>query len=62
MQRGKVLWNSMVICLVVPSKTGGGWEVEPRAGGSVSFTELHRRFTPLAREAHETAITAQHHR
>jgi hypothetical protein len=31
----------MVICLVVPSKTGGGWEVEPRAGGSVSFTELH---------------------
>jgi len=31
----------MVICLVVPSKMGGGWEVEPRAGGSVSFTELH---------------------
>ena len=27
----------MVIYLVVPSKTGGGWEVEPRAGGSASF-------------------------
>lgn len=27
--------------LVVPSKTGGGWEVEPRAGRSVSFVELH---------------------
>ena len=22
---------------MVPSKTGGGWEVEPRAGGSASF-------------------------
>ena len=26
-----------MIYLVVPSKTGGGWEVEPRAGGSASF-------------------------
>jgi len=32
-----VQWHGTVIYLVVPSKTGGGWEVEPRAGGSVSF-------------------------
>jgi hypothetical protein len=49
----------MVICLVVPSKMGGGAEGR-RERLLHRAAHRHSRSIPLARDAHKTAITAQH--